>query len=57
MTYESIQSISALAGLFLFVTLFAGVLIYVFWPGNAKGFDEASLIPFHKDEPSAGGRS
>ncbi|MGA7323873.1 MAG: cbb3-type cytochrome c oxidase subunit 3 [Rhodomicrobium sp.] len=57
MTYESIQSISALTGLLLFVTLFTGVLIYVFWPGNAKGFDEASLIPFHKDEPSAGGQS
>ncbi len=58
MSYESIQSISALAGLLLFLTLFTGVLIYVFWPGNAKGFDEASLIPFHKDDDlSAGGRS
>jgi cytochrome c oxidase cbb3-type subunit 4 len=54
MTYESIRSISALAGLILFVALFAGVLLYAFWPGNAKCFDEASLIPLAKDDMPAG---
>jgi cytochrome c oxidase cbb3-type subunit IV len=54
MTYQSIQSISALAGLILFVALFAGVLLYVFWPGNAKGFDEASRIPLAKEDVTPG---
>jgi cytochrome c oxidase cbb3-type subunit IV len=56
MTYEFVQSLSALAGLLLFMTLFAAVLAYVFWPGNRKGFEEASRIPFDQDEPAAGGR-
>jgi cytochrome c oxidase cbb3-type subunit 4 len=56
MNYESVQSISALAGLILFVGLFAGVLLYVFWPGNAKGFDEASRIPLAKDDMAPGGK-
>jgi cytochrome c oxidase cbb3-type subunit 4 len=56
MTYESIQSISALTGLILFVALFAGVLLYVSWPGNAKGFNEASWIPLAKDDLAPGGK-
>jgi cytochrome c oxidase cbb3-type subunit 4 len=56
MTYDSIKSISALAGLFLFLALFAGVLLYVFWPGNAKGFDEASRIPLAMDDAAPGGK-
>jgi cytochrome c oxidase cbb3-type subunit 4 len=56
MTYESLQSFSALAGLILFITLFAGVLLYVFWPGNAKSFDEASRIPLAKDDVTPGGK-
>jgi cytochrome c oxidase cbb3-type subunit IV len=54
MTYESIQSMSALAGLILFVALFLGVLIFVFWPGNARGFDEASRIPLANDHVAPG---
>ena len=56
MTYETIQSISAMAGLILFMTLFAGVLLYVFWPGNAKAFDEASRIPLATDDAAPGGK-
>jgi cytochrome c oxidase cbb3-type subunit IV len=55
MTYETMQALSALAGLILFVTLFAGVLLYVFWPGNSQGFEEASRIPFEKDDQTVGG--
>ena len=55
MTYETVQSFSALAGLIIFVTLFAGVLAFVFWPGNQKSFDEASRIPLKKDDFNAGG--
>lgn len=49
MTYENMQTISGIAGLVLFMAMFAGVLAYVFWPGNQKSFDEASRIPLDKD--------
>jgi cytochrome c oxidase cbb3-type subunit IV len=55
MTYEYIRSVSTLAGLILFMTLFAGVLVYVFWPANKRGFDEASLIPLNSEDLSTGG--
>jgi cytochrome c oxidase cbb3-type subunit IV len=54
MTYETVQSLSALVGLLLFMTLFAGVLVYVFWPGNRQGFRDASLIPFDSDDRKDG---
>jgi cytochrome c oxidase cbb3-type subunit 4 len=50
MDYESVKSLSAMTGLFIFIGLFIGVLVYVFWPGNQKGFEEASRIPLEKDE-------
>ncbi len=55
MTYETVQSISAMTGLFLFIALFVGMLVFVFWPGNQKGFEEASRIPLDKDELNMGG--
>jgi len=55
MTYESAQSIFGMAGLILFLTLFAVVVAFVLWPGNRKGFDEASRIPLEKDDMNLGG--
>lgn len=49
MTYEEVKSIAAMVGLLLFVTLFLGVLAYVFWPGNRKNFEKAGSIPLEKD--------
>jgi cytochrome c oxidase cbb3-type subunit IV len=57
MTYESVESISAMAGLLLFVTLFIGAVAFVVWPGNQKGFEEASLIPLKSDDLNIGGRN
>jgi cytochrome c oxidase cbb3-type subunit 4 len=54
MTYESVQSVSAIVGLLVFVGLFIVVLVFVFWPGNQKGFDEASRIPLDKDDNNSG---
>jgi len=54
MTYESVQSVSAIVGLLVFVGLFIAVLVFVFWPGNKKGFDEASRIPLDKDDNNSG---
>jgi cytochrome c oxidase cbb3-type subunit IV len=55
MTYETVQSWSAMTGLFIFIALFIGMLVFVFWPGNQKGFEEASRIPLEKDDLDAGG--
>ncbi len=55
MSYESIQTTSAIVGLFIFIGLFIAVLVFVFWPGNQKGFEEASRIPLEKDDNNTGG--
>ena len=54
MSYESMQTVSAMIGLFVFIGLFAAVLVFVFWPGNQKGFKEASRIPLEKDDNTSG---
>lgn len=55
MTYESAQAIFGMIGLILFIVLFLVVLAFTFWPGNKKGFDEASRIPLERDELNLGG--
>ncbi|MGO8951858.1 MAG: cbb3-type cytochrome c oxidase subunit 3 [Rhodomicrobium sp.] len=55
MTYESAQSFFGMAGLILFLMLFAVVMAVVLWPGNRKGFDEASRIPLERDDLNLGG--
>jgi cytochrome c oxidase cbb3-type subunit 4 len=52
MTYQQVASITQAAALLLFVALFVGVLIYSFWPGNRKRFEEAARLPLEKDEDS-----
>jgi cytochrome c oxidase cbb3-type subunit 4 len=49
MTYEQVASISQVVALLFFIALFAAVLIYAFWPGNKKRFDEAAKLPLEKD--------
>jgi cytochrome c oxidase cbb3-type subunit 4 len=55
MTYESAQSIFGMAGLIIFLVLFTGVVAFVLWPGNRKGFEEASRIPLERDDLNLGG--
>jgi len=57
MTYETVRSLSAITGLFIFVGLFIGVLVFVFWPGNQKGFEEASRIPLDNEDTNNTGGS
>ena len=52
MGYEQVASITQIAALLLFISLFIGVLIYVFWPGNKKRFEEAARLPLEKDPDS-----
>jgi cytochrome c oxidase cbb3-type subunit 4 len=52
MTYEQVASITQVAALLLFVALFIGVLLYAFWPGNRKRFEDAARLPLEKDTDS-----
>jgi len=57
MTYEAASVLSQTVVLVLFVVLFIGVVAYVFWPGNKKGFDEAAQLPLDDDDkPEGDGR-
>jgi len=49
MTYEQVASVSQVAALLFFIALFVGVVIYAFWPGNKKRFEEAAQLPLEKD--------
>jgi len=55
MTYESAQSLFGMIGLILFVSLSLVIVAFTFWPGNRKGFDEASRIPLQKEDLNLGG--
>lgn len=56
MSYEDIRALFGTAGLFIFIVLFAGVLIYTFWPTNKKRFDHASQIPLEDDQDDVSSR-
>ncbi len=57
MTYESATTFSQIAALIIFMALFLGVILYVFWPGSKKKFDEAAKLPLEDkdDEPEQDG--
>ncbi len=50
MDYDTLVSITQIAGLILFIGLFVGVLIYALWPGNKKRFERASKVPLDQDD-------
>jgi cytochrome c oxidase cbb3-type subunit IV len=56
MTYDEIRSFAGVGGLLLFMALFAAVLIYTFWPGNKKSFEEARNIPLEDDKDDSPSR-
>lgn len=49
MDYETVASLTRIVGLLFFVTLFIGVVVYAFWPGNKKRFEEDAQIPLRQD--------
>ena len=49
MNYEDVASISQVVALLFFMVLFGAVLVYAFWPGNKKRFDEAAKLPLEDD--------
>ncbi|MFZ2018825.1 MAG: cbb3-type cytochrome c oxidase subunit 3 [Methyloceanibacter sp.] len=52
MSYEQVASVSQVVALVFFVALFAVVLLYAFWPGNKKRFEQAARLPLEKDPDS-----
>jgi cytochrome c oxidase cbb3-type subunit 4 len=59
MTHQAATVLSQTVALILFIALFVGVVIYVFWPGNKKKFDEAAKLPLEdeKNDKPDGDRS
>jgi cytochrome c oxidase cbb3-type subunit IV len=59
MTHESVTQISQIVALIFFFALFIGVIVYVFWPGNKRKFDEAARLPLEdeKNDKPEDGRS
>jgi cytochrome c oxidase cbb3-type subunit 4 len=54
MTHQAATVLSQTVALVLFVALFVGVVVYVFWPGNKKKFDDAAKLPLddeNNDKP------
>lgn len=49
MTHQTVTLISQVVALLLFIALFIGVIVYVFWPGNKKKFDEAAKLPLEDE--------
>jgi cytochrome c oxidase cbb3-type subunit 4 len=39
-------------GLFYLIALALGVVVYTFWPGNKKRFEQAARLPLEKDPES-----
>jgi cytochrome c oxidase cbb3-type subunit 4 len=49
MTYQEISVYARIAGLIIFLVLFAGAVLYALWPGNRDTFDRASRAPLERD--------
>lgn len=49
MEYEAIRLYAGLAGLILFVVVFASTVLWVFRPGAKKDYDEAAQAIFKED--------
>ena len=54
MTYTAATVLSQTVVLILFFALFVGIVVYVFWPGNKKKFDEAAQLPLEDDDEPDG---
>lgn len=50
MDYTTMQMISGITGLIIFIALFVGVLIYALRPKNKAKFDHAARLPLDDNE-------
>jgi len=49
MSYDDVVSFAGTFGLIFFMVVFAVVLVYAFWPGNKRKFEEAARRPLEDD--------
>ena len=49
MHYEEMMAFAASYGLVYLIVLFAGVLVYAFWPSNKRTFERAARLPLRED--------
>ena len=49
MIYEKVAHFAATYGLVYLMVLFAGVLVYTFWPKNKDKFEKAARRPLEED--------
>ena len=54
MSYDTVATISQVASLLFFIALFVAVLVYVFWPGNRRRFDDAQRRALDLDSRRSG---
>ena len=57
MSYDTVATISQVSSLLFFIALFLAVLIYVFWPGNRRRFDDAQRRALGLDTKKSGNQS
>ncbi|MGD9785373.1 MAG: cbb3-type cytochrome c oxidase subunit 3 [Hyphomicrobiaceae bacterium] len=50
MSYDTVATFSQVTSLLFFIALFVGVVVYVFWPGNRKKFDDAQRRALELDK-------
>jgi cytochrome c oxidase cbb3-type subunit 4 len=48
--YETLLTFAQTWGLMLFIALFAGALIYAFWPKSQARFDRAASLPLNEPD-------
>jgi len=53
--YEILLSFAQTWGLMLFIALFAGALVYAFWPKSQERFDRAASLPLNEPDTPVGG--
>lgn len=49
MTYQEVSALAGTIGTIMFVTMFAGAVLYALWPGNRDKFERASQMPLDSD--------
>ncbi len=51
MTYETVAKLAQQGGTIYFLLIFIAAVVYVLWPKNRSGFDQAARLPFDEDLP------
>ena len=52
MSYDTVATVSQVTSLLMFMSFFAAVLAYVFWPGNKERFEKAQRNALGLDRPN-----